>query len=149
MLSKKYKRIVFMNLSQTAKYAIRILSFMAMEKNKLYTAKELVEKLNISDKYLRKIMTDISKAGLIKSSRGRGGGYVFSVTTNRIFLLDIIQAVEQTKKYTGCILGFENCSDEKPCVVHQEWVKVGKKTMEIFSKISLRELVETDFTGKF
>ena len=66
-----------MKLSKTSEYALRILSFMAKDSSHLYSAKYLIEKLNISDKYLRRLMTDLCKAGFIKSIQGRDGGYIF------------------------------------------------------------------------
>ena len=71
-----------MRLSKTSEYALRILSFMAKEPKALYSAKYLVESLNISDKYLRKLMTILSKADFIKSIQGRVGGYSFNKDIN-------------------------------------------------------------------
>ena len=75
-----------MKLSKTSEYALRILIYMAKEPNKLYTATQLVKELGVSDKYLRRLMTDLSKAGFIKSVQGRDGGYTFMKSTNEIFL---------------------------------------------------------------
>ncbi len=137
-----------MNLSQTAKYAIRILCFMAIDESKMYTANQMTKALGISDKYLRRIMTKLSKSGLIKSIQGRNGGYVFAKSTQQIFLLDIITAVESPKKYTGCFLGFDNCSDEKPCAVHNEWAEARKPIFELLTVTALSDIVSSDFVGK-
>lgn len=72
-----------MKLSKTSEYALRILIFMAKEPEQLYTAKQLVEELNVSDKYLRRLMTDLSKSGFIRSVQGRDGGYMFIKTRAR------------------------------------------------------------------
>ena len=83
-----------MKLSKTSEYALRILIYMAKEPNQLYTASQLVKELGVSDKYLRRLMTDLSKAGFIKSVQGRDGGYTFMKSTNEIFLFDVIDSVE-------------------------------------------------------
>ena len=59
-------------------------------------------------------MTDLSKAGLIKSVQGRDGGYSFNKKINNIYLSDIIDIVEGMEKYKGCVLGFDKCSDDNP-----------------------------------
>ena len=74
-----------MKLSKTSEYALRILIFMAKEPDKLYTAKQLIEELKVSDKYLRRLMTDLSKSGFIQSLQGREGGYTFIKSINEIF----------------------------------------------------------------
>jgi len=129
-----------MKLSKTSEYALRILSFMAKEPDKMYSAKFLVEKLKISDKYLRRMMTDLSKAGFIRSIQGRVGGYIFNKQLNKIILADIIDAVEGMDKYCGCVLGFDECSDDNPCIMHNTWVAVREEFSKVFRNKTLADL---------
>ncbi len=131
-----------MKLSKTSEYAIRILSFMARDAAKSYSAKFLVENLNISDKYLRRLMTDLSKAGLIYSTQGRNGGYSFAQSTEKITVAKIIDTVEGIDKYTGCIMGFDECSDENPCVMHLVWVKTRNTLLKTFETTTLAKLAK-------
>ncbi|MDD5184566.1 MAG: Rrf2 family transcriptional regulator, partial [Paludibacter sp.] len=79
-----------MKLSKTSEYALRILIYMAKVPDQLYTAKQLVKELKVSDKYLRRLMTDLSKSGFIRSIQGRDGGYTFIKNPDDIMLYDII-----------------------------------------------------------
>jgi Rrf2 family protein len=128
-----------MNLSKTAQYAIRILSYMVSRKADIYSASLLISELNISDKYLRRIMTDLTKAGLIYSIQGRDGGYKFNKLASDIKIIEIIEAVENIDKYSNCILGFAECSDVNPCALHNEWVNI---RTEIFKGLFLNNLQE-------
>lgn len=128
-----------MKLSHTSEYALRILSFMAKEPERLYSAKYLVEQLKISDKYLRRLMTDLAKAGFIKSIQGRDGGYSFAKNPGQIVLADIIDSVEGMEKYKGCVLGFDQCSDTNPCVMHASWVKVRQEFVVAFQNNTLAD----------
>lgn len=121
---------------------------MAKESSRLYTAKYLVEELNISDKYLRRIMTNLSKAELVKSVQGRDGGYKFAKETSQIYLLDIVSAVDVITKYTGCVLGFENCSESDPCAIHHKWKNSRDYMLEIFTSFSLDQIVAGNLKGK-
>ena len=129
-----------MKLSNTSEYAIRILSYMAQDPERKYSAKYLVEQLKISDKYLRRILTTLSKEGIIISIRGREGGYAFQKKIHKIFLSDIINATEGMEKYLGCVLGFSECSDEKPCAFHTKWVAVRSAIINSFQETSLADL---------
>jgi DNA-binding IscR family transcriptional regulator len=51
-------------------------------------------------------------------------------------------------KYLGCVLGFDECSDENPCVMHSAWQPVREKLSEIFYKKTLAEL-DFDNVNKF
>lgn len=129
-----------MKLSNTSEYALRILAYMAKQPSKTYTAKHLVETLHISDKYLRQLMTSLTKKGLIYSIQGREGGYAFTRDISEIYISEIIDAVEGVNKYLGCIMGFDHCSDENPCVMHKVWVKTKKPFLESFLTSSLAQL---------
>ena len=129
-----------MKLSKTSEYALRILSFMAKDKDKVYSAKILVENLGISDKYLRRLMTDLSKKGFISSLQGRVGGYVFAKELKDIYFLDVIQAIEGTKKFFGCIMGFEHCDCDNPCILHSSLVKLRDDFVQTYSTNSLADI---------
>lgn len=129
-----------MKLSKTSEYALRILIFMAKEPSLLYTAKQLVKELNVSDKYLRRLMTDLSKSGFIRSVQGRDGGYTFTKSTNDIFLYDIIDSVEGMEKLNGCFLGFEKCSCTNPCAMHDNWQIVRADLNKLFRETKLSNL---------
>lgn len=129
-----------MKLTNTSEYALRILVFMAKDAEALYSAKYLVEKLAISDKYLRRLMTDLAKAGFVYSIQGRDGGYRFAKLPNEIYLSDVIDAVEGMRKYTGCVLGFDKCSDENPCAMHSSWVKVRTEFLSVFTRKTISDL---------
>ena len=129
-----------MKLSKTSEYALRILIFMAKKPALFYSAKQLVAELNVSDKYLRRLMTDLSKLGFIRSIQGRDGGYTFTKNTNEIFLFDVIDSVEGMDKLNGCVLGFENCSCTNPCAMHNTWKHVRTELNQVFRETKLSDM---------
>lgn len=135
-----------MKLSNTAEYALRILIYMGKDVQRLYSAKQLVEALHISDKYLRRLMTDLTKSGIILSVQGRDGGYVIAKKPEDIKLSDIIEAIEGMDKYTGCLLGFENCSDVNPCALHSSLGPIRQEFFRVFTKKTLNDLDYNEIT---
>lgn len=129
-----------MKLTKTAEYALRILIFMAKKPDQLYTAKQLVTELNVSDKYLRRMMTDLSKSGFIRSVQGRDGGYIFTKGIDEIFLFDIVHSVEGMDKLNGCVLGFEKCSCTNPCAMHDTWEHVRDELNKVFRQTTLANM---------
>lgn len=129
-----------MKLSKTSDYAIRILVFMAKDPALLYSAKQLIDELNISDKYLRRLLTNLSKSGFIRSVQGRDGGYLFVKNINEITLYDIIDSVEGMQKLNGCILGFEECSCTDPCALHDKWMLVRNEINKVFRETTLSDM---------
>ncbi|HET9570951.1 MAG TPA: Rrf2 family transcriptional regulator [Bacteroidales bacterium] len=137
-----------MKLSKTSEYALRILIYMGKDVQRLYSAKQLVEALAISDKYLRRLMTDLTKSGIVASIQGRDGGYVIAKRPEEIKLADIIEAIEGMDKYTGCLLGFENCSDDKPCALHTSLGPIREEFFRVFTQKSLNDL-DYNIIGKY
>ena len=82
----------------------------------------------------------MSKAGFIRSIQGRDGGYVFNKDVSGIRLSEIIDAVEGMDKYMGCVLGFDKCSDENPCVMHKTWSPVRNELINTFKHKTLNDL---------
>ena len=144
-----YIFIAFMNLSKTSQYAIRILSYMTVKKQSIYPASLLISELQISDKYLKHLMTSMAKKGLIISTRGRQGGFMLKKRPDDIFLNEIIDAVDDQEKYNGCVLGFDNCSDDNPCALHNEWLKVQKEIEFLFHKTTLKQIVANKGVFRF
>ncbi|OFX59829.1 MAG: hypothetical protein A2046_06210 [Bacteroidetes bacterium GWA2_30_7] len=137
-----------MKFSKTTEYAIRILSYMATDYEKLYSAKSIVEKLNIPNKYMRRIMTNLSKNNFIVSIQGRDGGYKFMKSPDNIYLAEIIDSVDGIDKYMGCVLGFNECTPESSCAMHKSWTDTKEKLYNTLSKTSLANLIK-DTINKF
>ncbi len=133
-----------MRLSKTSEYALRVLSYMVNSDQQVFTAKKLVEILDVPDKYLRRLMTDMSKKGFIKSIQGRIGGYVLAKRASTLFLIDVIDAVEGIEKYKGCIMGHDKCSDSNPCSLHKSYIPLRKQELEFLSKTSILTLKDNN-----
>lgn len=129
-----------MILNNTTEYALRILAFMMKDPERMYSASYLIDELKISDKYLRRIMTNLSKAGFIKSIQGRDGGYVFDKNVDKIFVSDIIDVTEGLSKHLACVLGFENCSDQNPCALHVIFQDIKNEFVHKATTIPLSQL---------
>jgi Rrf2 family protein len=129
-----------MRLSKTSEYALRILSFMINSDSEMFSAKFLIKKLDVPDKYLRRLMTGLSKKGFIRSVQGRDGGYVFAKSADDIYLSQVIDAVEGMDKYQGCILGFGECSDNNPCSLHTKYAPIRNELIRFLSTTTISEL---------
>ena len=129
-----------MTLSKTTEYALRILTLMASDTKKMHSSIYLHNKSKIPKKYLQRLLTDLSKSGLIKSKQGRSGGFILAKKADKIFISDIIEAVEGFNKEPSCFFGFQKCSLEQPCSMHDVWTKAHHNIIEVLSTTKLSEL---------
>ncbi len=135
-----------MELNNTSKYAIRILSYLANHSNgKLLSARELSEILEIPYKFLTKIITDLVKEGYIISVRGREGGNKLSRDASEITIMQILNSFNEFNKQTECILGIGVCDEQKRCALHDQWVKPKKMINKMFTETTLKDLDGENF----
>lgn len=129
-----------MNLSKTSKYAFRILGHMAKDEHALYSAQQLHKDIYVPERYLRRLLTDLSKHGFIKSIQGRHGGFTFACDTSTITLLQIVEAIDGQGSINECILGYDICLFNHSCPMHDVWEETKLKIIETLSKTSLKDI---------
>lgn len=129
-----------MILNKTTEYALTVLGFMAVSEEEIFSAEYLHEKLAIPRRYLRKLMTDLSRIGLIKSEKGRSGGFVFARPLEEISLSYIIETVEGTSVMGSCLIGHTSCNADQPCVMHDTWSEAKSKMIKTLSNTTLLDL---------
>jgi len=129
-----------MILNKTTEYALTVLAFMAIGNESPISAEFLHEQLVIPRSYLRRLLTELSKQGFIRSSKGRKGGFVFARPLDEITLAMIINSQEGTEILGNCILGHLNCREDQPCVMHETWKEARTRMLETLSNTTLQDL---------
>ena len=107
-------------LSQTGIYAIRAMGYIASHQdgNPLLT-RTIAEEMQIPVNFLSKILNRLVQAGLIRSLRGRNGGFVMAKPSSEIFIRDIVDLFMQLDDYKQCLLGLKKCDGS--CGLHRRW----------------------------
>jgi len=135
-----------MQLQNTSKYAIRILSYIAKYgTSRLYSAKELSNELNISYKFLTKIMIELVKSNFIISIKGRVGGYKLSKPANEISIFDILSSLKELDNDDMCILGIGVCDAANKCTLHDSWIEPKKLINKMYKDTTLDTLEGKEF----
>ncbi len=90
-------------------------------KNQKVSMKEVAEAIDSPEAYTSKILQQLSRSNIIQSEKGPTGG--FSVEKDKIDQLNlsrIVAAIDGDSIYKGCGLGFHQCNETKPCVIHHQ-----------------------------
>jgi len=131
-----------MKLSTKGRYAV-----MAMVDLAQNSAGQPVSLADISDRqaislsYLEQLFSKLRRQGLVKSSRGPGGGYRLSRNAMDIYVGQVIKAVDEAVDARRCG-GSENCQGDERCLTHELWSDLSHRIEEFLDAISLGELVE-------
>lgn len=137
-----------MILAKTTEYSLAILGFMATRDEASYSAEYLHEQLKIPRRYLRKLLTELSRHGYLTSLKGRNGGFIFAKNLREINFADIIETLEKTKIGSRCIMGFTCCMVDKPCLMHDSWTEATEKLRDTLAATNLADLREKYLADK-
>lgn len=134
-----------MRFNKTTEYAFRIFAFMALDRTKIYRADEIHENLKIPLRYLKRILTQLSKTGLMESIQGNRGGFRLLTDLEEIALLDIVNAMESPKEKNLCFFGFQECQfSSKKCHMHDKWVTIIKGIDHLLETTTLADLTDIE-----
>lgn len=134
-------RSVLMVFSKSAEYGLRATLFLvAFEHDSYVSMKVIGEELDISVPFLTKIFQKLTKAGILKSSRGPKGGVALARSAEEITLREIVEAIDGPAIFTECVLGLPGCGERNPCPIHDEWSKVRARLKRLFESRTLAEM---------
>lgn len=111
-----------MKLTRQGEYAIRAtLELAKYYETGLISAKEIANKQDIPLVFLTKILSALTKSGLVVSQRGNNGGIRLSKGPYEISIKDVIEAVEGPFNLNACLGETGQCGRKPECRVHQIW----------------------------
>lgn len=134
-----------MKVSTRGDYAARALLSLALhgEQQGPTAVRDIAERTGLPQPYLEQILLALKGAGLVRSKRGVGGGYVLARPPSDIALSDIVSAVE------GPIVAGDfgephtdgACDHEGQCVLLAIWAEVGGHMRRYLDSWTLDDLM--------
>jgi FeS assembly SUF system regulator len=129
-----------MRLSNLADYAVVTMSAAARHcGGAKANASTLARETGLPAPTVQKVVSKLSAAGLLRATRGAGGGLQLARPAAAITLADIVEAVEGPIALTACIEGVD-CSVEHDCAVRPHWPVVNAALRGALAGISLATL---------
>ena len=114
-----------MQITRQADYAIRAVRYLAKQGSTQRVATSTVAReMKIPPSFLAKIISQLSIAGLLNTSRGARGGVSLAREPKEISLLDVVEAIDGPILLNECVGSNKPCVFEKDCLVHPIWLEV-------------------------
>ncbi len=131
-----------MRLTTKGRYAVTAMLDLALHAGEGPVALvEISQRQGISLSYLEQLFARLRRNGLVKSTRGPGGGYQLARGGEAISVADVITAVDENVDATRCG-GAGNCQGETPCITHYLWQGLSEQIYQFLDGISLQDLVQ-------
>ncbi len=130
-----------MQVSRKVDYALRAVIYLSLQRDgHPIPVSEIASYRRIPQKFLEKIIKDLTRAGLVNSHRGAHGGYTLARTPDRVSFRDVIEAVEGPISINVCVAGQRDCSVLSTCNMQRVWQEGQRRMLEYFADTTLAAL---------
>jgi len=129
-------------INKDTDYAIRVLLFMAKNKDDKFCASDISDKLKISKSFLRKILQVLNAKGILSSFKGKSGGFRLKMHPSKIFLTDLIKIFQGPVELTNCFIKKKPCSDKNKCLVRGKLQEIERYVKHQLESISIQSLMD-------
>lgn len=131
--------------SKACEYGIKATVYIVEHslKNEKVSMKDVAKAIDSPEAYTSKILQQLSRNNIIQSEKGPTGG--FSIDKSKIeliYLSSIVAAIDGDSIYKGCGLGFNQCNESKPCVIHHQYKSIRGDLQTMLESTLLVDLSE-------
>lgn len=129
--------------SKSCEYAIKATIYIAEQSSldKRVGLKDIAKAINSPEAFTAKILQQLSKSQIVDSIKGPSGG--FSIDRKKLDILklsQIVKSIDGDSVYKGCALGFNECSEKKPCPVHHKIKTIRDELRNMLETTNVKDL---------
>lgn len=120
-----------MQITRQADYALRAMLYLAKQNvNQRSATSQIAQEKQIPPSFLAKIISQLSIAGLIHTSRGARGGVLLARPPEDITLLQVVEAIDGPIALNECTLTPSACQYADECPMHSIWCELQTQLVE-------------------
>lgn len=137
-------------LTAKGKYGLKALVHLAtLKPGETTQAIDIAEANNIPKKFLDAILGDLRNAGLVRSKKGPGGGYMLAHLSSQISVGHAIRTLDGPLAPIACASRTayqpcQDCNDVKSCAVRLTMTKVRDAMSEILDRLTVADMLVMD-----
>jgi Rrf2 family protein len=131
-------------LSQRGRYALKAMINLARSDGSARQVSAIALEENIPRKFLEAIMSDLRKAALVDSARGKTGGYRLARPADLITFAEVIRITDGPLALIPCASPnfyrrCADCEDEATCILRRVMARVRNEVSEILDRTTLAD----------
>lgn len=104
---------------------------------------EVSQEEDIPKSFLAKIFQNLARAGLVRSNRGTGGGFLLVKKPADITVLEVIEAIEGKIAFQRCLTETPDCEHSGGCALCGLFAQAQDRVKDTFSRTSIDDLMKT------
>ena len=112
-----------MQITRQADYAVRAVLYLALlGPDRRAATSQIAENQQIPPSFLAKIVSQLSVAGLLQTSRGARGGVSLARAPESISILDVVEAIDGPILLNECVANSHGCHFDSECSMRSTWL---------------------------
>lgn len=133
-----------MQITRQADYALRAMIYLAkLEPNQRAATSQIADKQRIPPSFLAKIISQLSIAGLIHTSRGARGGVSLARTPGEVSILEVVEAIDGPITLNECTEEPSACPFGEECPLRSLWCDTQAELVDRLRKTTFANFVST------
>jgi Rrf2 family protein len=130
-----------MMFTSATEHALRALSEMAARGAAgRVMVEDLAARVDVPRDFLAKIFQRLARAGVLASTKGRGGGFTLARPAHAISLMDVVAALEGPGSMDRCVVGMSPCDDRAACPLHDLFRPIRQRLKDYLATTTLADL---------
>ncbi|MCX8104107.1 MAG: Rrf2 family transcriptional regulator [Candidatus Bipolaricaulota bacterium] len=105
------------------------------------SAKQIAHEHNLPQAFVKKLLQRLCRAGLVKASVGKQGGYALARPPEAISIRELLQVLEGDIAPVSCLAPSHTCELSDGCTTKRAWTQIDRKLREALESISLKDIL--------
>ena len=128
-------------ITKDTDYAIRALVFMGEKEKNIFNVRNLSEELKISHQFLRRLLQVLSKNRILRSVKGKGGGFSLNKKPGEIFLSELVGIFQVKMELKNCMVKDERCPNFQSCLLSRKLDRIEQIIEKEIGNLSIENLI--------
>jgi len=132
-----------LKVSTKGRYALRMLLDLAEHRGGFISLKEIAERQNISKQYLEQIVSLLNTSNILRTNRGKQGGYMLAKQPSEYTVREILRITEGNLAPVTCLEEDVNdCEKAAFCKTLPMWTGLQKVIDDYLGSVTLQDMLE-------
>ncbi|NNJ55062.1 MAG: Rrf2 family transcriptional regulator [Bacteroidia bacterium] len=138
-------------LSRACEYGVKavICLTIASREDRIKSIGDISRNIQTPEAFTAKVLQKLVRAGLVNSIKGKNGGfYINKEKAENLKLWDVVQIIDGDDLRYRCLLGLSNCSNAKPCPVHESYKTIREDLVRFLKRTEIKILSDRVIRGE-
>lgn len=127
-----------MQLTRAADYAVRVMVHLAtLPDEERMLLPDLAQATGAPESFLSKVLQTLTRAQLVSSRRGKGGGFAILTSGREATMRQVIEAIDGPIRLNVCLNGGKDCERKSWCPAHPVWARAQRAMVDVLMSVTV------------